>query len=79
MVIIYSKGKDQPYKVVNPARGQLNRENEFFAVPVRAREFGLARRARQSRPASACSSPYSRLNLVLTYGISPEFRGGVHF
>ena len=26
MVITYSKGKDQPGKVVNPARGQLNRE-----------------------------------------------------
>ena len=25
MVITYSKGKDQPGKVVNPARGQLNR------------------------------------------------------
>ena len=23
-------------------------------------------------------SPYSRLNLVLAYGIPPEFRGGVH-
>ena len=36
MVITYSKGKDQPGKVVNPARGQLNRENEFSPVPVRA-------------------------------------------
>ena len=31
---IYSKGKVQPGKVANPARGQLNRENEFFPVPV---------------------------------------------
>ena len=31
-----SKGKDQPGKVVNPARAQLNRENELFPVPVRA-------------------------------------------
>ena len=23
-------------KVANPARGQLNRENEYFPVPVRA-------------------------------------------
>ena len=29
MVITYSKGKDQPGKVANPARGQLNRENVF--------------------------------------------------
>ena len=40
MVITYSKSKDQPGKVTNPARGQLNRENEYFPVPVRAREFG---------------------------------------
>ena len=58
MVTTYSKGKDQPGKVANPARGQLNRENDFFPVLVRAREFGLARRVRQSRPASACLSPY---------------------
>ena len=36
MVITYSKGKDQPGQVANPARGQLNRENEHFTVPVRA-------------------------------------------
>ena len=54
----YSKSTDQPGKVANPARGKLNRENEYFPVPVRAGEFGLARRFRQSRPASACSSPY---------------------
>ena len=36
MVIIYSKSKDQPGKVANPARGQLNRENEYLPVPVRA-------------------------------------------
>ena len=78
MVITYSKEKDQPGKVANPARGQLNRENECFPVPVRASEFGLARRVRQSRPASACSFSILRLNLVLTYGIPPESRGGVH-
>ena len=32
----HSKGKDQPGKVANPARGQMNRENEYFPVPVRA-------------------------------------------
>ena len=31
-----NKSKDQPCKVFNPARGQLNRENDFFPVPVRA-------------------------------------------
>ena len=55
----YSKSMDQPGKVANPARGQLNRENEYFSVRVRAKEVGLARRVRQFRPASARSSPYS--------------------
>ena len=36
LAIIYSKGKDQLGKVANPARGQLNRENEYFPVLVRA-------------------------------------------
>ena len=55
-------------RFTNPARGQLNRENEYFPVRVvRACEFDLARRVRQSRPASVCSSPFVfRLNLVLT-------------
>ena len=33
MAITYSKGKDQPGKAGNPARGQLNRENEFLSCP----------------------------------------------
>ena len=32
----YSNSMDQPGKVANPARGQLNRENEYFPVRVRA-------------------------------------------
>ena len=36
MVITYSKSMAQPGKVANPARGQLNRKNEYFPVPVRA-------------------------------------------
>ena len=31
-----SKSMDQPGKIANPARGLLNRENEYFPVPVRA-------------------------------------------
>ena len=48
-VITYSKGK-----VANSARGQLNRENKYFPVLVRARDIGFAGRVWQSRPASAC-------------------------
>ena len=51
-----SKSMDQPGEVTNLARGQLNRENEYFPVRVHACKIGLARRVRQSRPASACSS-----------------------
>ena len=32
----YSRSVDQPGKVANPARGHLNRENEYFPVLVRA-------------------------------------------
>ena len=34
MVITYSKSMDQPGKVANPSRGQMNRENQYFPVPV---------------------------------------------
>ena len=36
MVITHNKSKDQPVKVANPARGQLNRGYEYFPAPVRA-------------------------------------------
>ena len=36
-------------EVANPARGQLNRENKYSRVPVRALEFGRARRVQPSR------------------------------
>ena len=32
----FSKSMDQPGKVANPTRGQLNRENEYFPGRVRA-------------------------------------------
>ena len=32
----YSKSMDQPGKVANPARDQLNRENKYFPVHVHA-------------------------------------------
>ena len=54
-----SKSMDQPGEVANPARGQLNREKQYFPVRVRTWEFGFARQVRQPRPASACSSPLS--------------------
>ena len=35
----FPQSKDQPGKVANPARGQLNRENEHFPVPVRGSPY----------------------------------------
>ena len=69
---------DQPGKVANPARGQLNREKIFpcpRACPrIWSRETGSAVPSRVSLLISIL-----RLNLVLTYYvIPPEFRGGVH-
>ena len=68
---------DQPGKVANPARGQLNRENEFPLSPHAPDNFvsrdGFSLPSRVSLLISLL-----RLNLVLTYGILPEFSGGVH-
>ena len=47
----------------NPARGELNRENDLFPVPVRALEFGLNRFCRLV----LAHSLHPRLNLVLIY------------
>ena len=33
----YSKSMDQPDKVASPARGQLDRKNEYF--PVRVQQY----------------------------------------
>ena len=51
--------------------GQLNRGNEYFPVPARASEFGLARRVRPS-------CPTLKLNLMLaihTIGSVPSLLG----
>ena len=76
----YSKSTDEPAKVANPVRGQLNRENEYFIFPcprsrliIWSRETGSAIPSRVSLLISIL-----RLNLVVTYGIPPEFRDGVH-
>ena len=34
--LCWCMGQDQPGKVANPARGQLNWANEYFPVPIRA-------------------------------------------
>ena len=64
--------------VANPDRDQLNREKMIFSCPrlrlrIWFRETGSAAPSRVSLFISML-----RLNMVLTYGIPPEFRGGVH-
>ena len=68
-----------PGKVANPARGQLNREITIIFPCPRSR-LGIWSRETDSAVPSRVSLLISilRLNLVLTYGIPPEFRGGVH-
>ena len=65
---------DQPGKVANPARGQLNREKFIFPCPraclrVWSREMSSTGPSRVSLLISIL-----KLNLVLTYGIPPELR-----
>ena len=74
-----SKSMGQPGKVANPACGQLNRESIFPCPLSRLRIWSLRETgsAVPSRVSLLISIP--RLNLVLTYGIPPEFRGGVHY
>ena len=78
MVITYSRvwinRVRLPILLVVSWTGQIN--TRYFPVPVHAWEFGLARRVQPSRPASACSFSILRLNMVLTHGIPPDFRGG---
>ena len=70
---------DQPGKVASPARGQLNRKNKYLPVRVSclriwSHETGSA----VVPPRVSLLISILRLNLVLTYVIPPEFRGGVH-
>ena len=72
------QSRGQTGKATKSARGQVNRENEYFPVPALAGEFCLARRVWPSSSTSGCLFSTLRLNLVLTHGIPPDFRGGVH-
>ena len=78
MVITYSMSKDQPGKVANRARGQLNKKKGIFSclrsrLKIWTRETGSAVPPRVSLLTSIL-----RLNVVLTLEIPPDFRGGVH-
>ena len=71
---------DQPGKVANPARGQLNRENNIPLSPCVPENLVL--RDGFSRPVPrqpAHLHTQAESGAITTYyGIHPEFRGGVH-
>ena len=70
--LIYSKSVDQPGKVANPTRGKL-----IFPCP-RSRLRVLASRDGSAVPSSVSSLISILRPDLLTSGIPPEFRGGVH-
>ena len=75
----YSKSMDQPSKVANPARGQLNRENEKITISLSAfAPENLVSRDRFGIPVPRQPAHHPDTQGEFTYGIAPEFRGGVH-
>ena len=77
MVITYSKGDDQPDKAANPTRGQLAEQGKWN-IPCPRSRLRILSREKGSAVPSRVSLLISILNQVLTYGIPPEFRGGVN-
>ena len=74
MALTYGKGKNQSGKVANPARGQLNREMSSSLSPF-APEHLVSRDGFGSPIPRQPVHLHTQANLVLTYGIPPEFRG----
>ena len=77
MVITYSKSVYQPGKVANSARGQLNRKNKNFRPRSRLRIWSHETDSAVPSRVSLFIS-ILKLNMLLTYGIPPDFCGGVH-
>ena len=63
MVTSYRKGEDQPVKVANPARGQMNREIMFSLFPF-ASEILILR----DRMDSPVPRPPAHLHTQVEYG-----------
>ena len=77
----YSKSMDQPGRVASPARGQLNRKNEYF--PVRVSNSCLRIWSRKTYSAvpyhlSLLISILLRLNLVRDSSQVPRRRPFIH-
>ena len=77
VAITYSKGKDQPGKVVNPARGQLNREELYSLFPF-APENLVSQDGFGSPVPRQPAHLHTQGESVLTCGIPPEFCGDVY-
>ena len=77
MIITYSKGEDQPGKVANPARRQLNRENDFSLSPF-APENLVSRDGFGSPVPRQPAHLHTQAESGASCGIPPEFRGGAH-
>ena len=69
---------DQPGKVANPARGQLNRENSIPLSPCVPENLVSVDGFSRPVPRQPAHLHTQAESGVLTYGIPPEFRGGVH-
>ena len=72
-----SKSMEQPGKVANPARGQLNRDNGLFLSPSAPENLPSRDGFGSPVPRQPACLHTHRLNLVLTCEIPAEFRGGV--
>ena len=68
---------DQPGKVANPSRGQLNREINI-PLSASAPENLVSRDGFGSPVPRQPAHLHTQAESVLTYGIPPEFRDGVH-
>ena len=69
---------DQPGKVGNLGRGQLDRQKLIFSLSAFAPEDLVSRDELAVPSRVSLLISILRLNMVLTYEIPPEFRGGVH-
>ena len=83
-----SKRMDRPGKVANPARGQLNRENEYFSVlQVNNERHPRQKYVKQTRTINATHSVLNtqedrkadknRMNKILRYKDKKKHRKGL--
>ena len=72
----FQQGMDQPGKVVNPARGQLSKENIHFPGP--SAPYNLVSRDGSCHSASVRSLSILERNLMLALGIPFDCPDDVH-